>query len=133
VAAGEHPPVSEVVEIQVPTAEEVYELSASPSLHDLEADLAAMAPPAGPPSPVAQLAPRRESAPVPVPAARRKTDKPGKRSRQKARVTRGQPVQDEWGIFDPNQCGFSALVDKLDEVTEPGEAGRTSVRVISFS
>jgi hypothetical protein len=45
-------------------------------------------------------------------------------------------VQDEWGMFDPEQCGFSAVVDKLDEVTESGGARtgeRTSVRVISFS
>jgi hypothetical protein len=27
-----------------------------------------------------------------------------------------QPVQDEWGFFDPNQCGFPALVAKLDEI-----------------
>jgi hypothetical protein len=26
-------------------------------------------------------------------------------------------VQDEWGFFDPEQCGFSALLAKLDEVT----------------
>ena len=28
------------------------------------------------------------------------------------------PVQDEWGFFDPEQCGFSALLTKLDEITE---------------
>jgi hypothetical protein len=27
-----------------------------------------------------------------------------------------QPVQNEWGFFDPNQCGFPALVAKLDEI-----------------
>ena len=45
----------------------------------------------------------------------------------------GSPVQDEWGIFDPNQCGFSALVDKLDEVADPQDhpARPTKVRVIS--
>jgi hypothetical protein len=26
-------------------------------------------------------------------------------------------VQDEWGLFDPQQCGFAALLDKLDEIT----------------
>jgi hypothetical protein len=50
----------------------------------------------------------------------------------KARATDGGPVQDEWGIFDPNQCGFSALVDKLDEVADPHDhPGPTRVRVIS--
>jgi Flp pilus assembly protein TadG len=33
-----------------------------------------------------------------------------------------RPLQDEWGIFDPDQCGFSALVDKLDEVADSKEA-----------
>ena len=25
---------------------------------------------------------------------------------------------DEWGLYDPNRCGFAALVDKLNEVTD---------------
>ena len=29
-----------------------------------------------------------------------------------------KPVQDEWGFFDPQQCGFAALLAKLDEVTD---------------
>jgi len=29
---------------------------------------------------------------------------------------KSQPVQDEWGFFDPNQCGFPALIAKLDEI-----------------
>jgi hypothetical protein len=28
-----------------------------------------------------------------------------------------KPIQDEWGLFDPAQCGFSALLAKLDEIT----------------
>jgi hypothetical protein len=44
------------------------------------------------------------------------------------------PIQDEWGVFDPDQCGFSALVDRIDEVAEskkaPHRKGVTS-RVIS--
>ena len=31
---------------------------------------------------------------------------------------KAKPVQDEWGFFDPEQCGFAALLAKLDEVTE---------------
>jgi hypothetical protein len=27
-------------------------------------------------------------------------------------------LQDEWGFFDPQQCGFSALLTKLDEISE---------------
>jgi len=49
------------------------------------------------------------------------------------RTENGKPVQDEWGMFDPNQCGFSALVDKLDEVADPQDHPErpTRVRVIS--
>ena len=30
---------------------------------------------------------------------------------------KAKPAQDEWGLFDPEQCGFSALLKKLDEIT----------------
>jgi hypothetical protein len=30
-----------------------------------------------------------------------------------------KPAVDEWGFFDPEQCGFSALLAKLDEITSP--------------
>jgi hypothetical protein len=45
-----------------------------------------------------------------------------------------RPKQDEWGIFDPDQCGFSAVVDKLDKVAESKDAPPRSVtsRVISI-
>ena len=46
-----------------------------------------------------------------------------------------EPIQDEWGFFDPSQCGFSALIAKLDEIAEHEDAEdsttETSVRVIS--
>ncbi|HJZ73445.1 MAG TPA: hypothetical protein VKE51_17000, partial [Vicinamibacterales bacterium] len=31
---------------------------------------------------------------------------------------RPAPVQDEWGFFDPHQCGFAALLEKLDQITD---------------
>jgi len=31
---------------------------------------------------------------------------------------RSTPVQDEWGFFDPHQCGFAALLEKLDQITD---------------
>lgn len=35
------------------------------------------------------------------------------------RVPRNRrPVQDEWGFFDPDQCGFAALLAKLAEITD---------------
>jgi hypothetical protein len=33
-----------------------------------------------------------------------------------------RPVQDEWGLFDPAQCGFAALLAKLDEITEANQS-----------
>ena len=36
--------------------------------------------------------------------------------RTRRRAHRAQPVADEWGFFDPNQCGFPALIAKLDEI-----------------
>ncbi len=65
------------------------------------------------------------AAPAPATTRRRKAVKP-----------KPKPVQDEWGFFDPSQCGFAALVDKLDEITAGGTASETSdevtVRVISY-
>lgn len=62
-----------------------------------------------------------------------------KENRSKKKNPRGKtkaPAQDEWGLFDPDQCGFSALVEKLDKVTEePEEQQRrngTRTRVISY-
>jgi hypothetical protein len=26
-------------------------------------------------------------------------------------------MQDEWGLYDPEQCGFAALLERLDELT----------------
>ena len=38
--------------------------------------------------------------------------------KQKAPSKKSRPAQDEWGFFDPEQCGFSMLLAKLDEITE---------------
>ena len=39
-----------------------------------------------------------------------------KKPKMPARKTK--PVQDEWGFFDPERCGFSTLLAKLEEITE---------------
>ena len=36
---------------------------------------------------------------------------------RKPRSKTEKPAVDEWGLFDPEQCGFSALLAKLDEIT----------------
>jgi hypothetical protein len=33
-----------------------------------------------------------------------------------------KPAQDEWGMFDPDQCGSAALFAKLDAVAEVEKA-----------
>ena len=44
-------------------------------------------------------------------------------------------VQDEWGFFDPAKCGFSALLDKLDEIADEDKQSiieiESSVRVVT--
>jgi hypothetical protein len=52
-----------------------------------------------------------------TPAAERPAAKPTPR-----------PVQDEWGMFDPEQCGFAALEDEEENRPTTG----TRVRVISY-
>ena len=38
--------------------------------------------------------------------------------KSKAPSKKTKPIQDEWGFFDPEQCGFSTLLAKLEEITE---------------
>ena len=46
-----------------------------------------------------------------------------------------EPVQDEWGFFDPSKCGFAALLQKLDEITDDDRQGapdtESSVRIVT--
>jgi len=32
-----------------------------------------------------------------------------------------KPIEDEWGFFDPDQCGFAALLAKLEEIADGDE------------
>lgn len=38
--------------------------------------------------------------------------------KKRKKKAKGAPVQDEWGFFDPDRCGFAALLEKLDEITD---------------
>ena len=61
---------------------------------------------------------------------RRKVDKARKRpEKARGRKMRGPDGRDDLGVFDPNQCEFSALVNKLDEVTEDEVTGRPTTNV----
>jgi hypothetical protein len=107
----------------IPEAEEVWEL---PSLTDIGlAEIVVAAEPVSEPEPMPEAV--EPEPPAPVQPPRRK----GSRPKRKARKT---PVQDEWGFFDPAQCGFAALLDKLDEVTDEGVETRddTTVRIVSY-
>jgi hypothetical protein len=43
--------------------------------------------------------------------------------KQRPQPEKAKPVQDEWGFFDPEQCGFSTLLAKLEEITDEGARG----------
>jgi len=44
-------------------------------------------------------------------------------AKRKRKAKQATNVSDEWGFFDPAQCGFAALVSKLDEITgEPDDS-----------
>jgi CheY-like chemotaxis protein len=42
----------------------------------------------------------------------------GEPAAKRRRRRRNMPIQDEWGLFDPSQCGFAALIAKLEEITD---------------
>ena len=81
--------------------------------------------------------------PEPAISSRSNTSETGRRkadaTRRKGDTTRRKtmaPVQDEWGLFDPTKCGFSALLEKLDEMTgsEKSERpeGPANVRIVTY-
>jgi hypothetical protein len=72
--------------------------------------------PVAPARPVAPVAPVAPLAPI-APIATGPTASPRKPKRKKDPV----PVQDEWGFFDPQQCGFTALLAKLDEINDSSQ------------
>jgi len=61
-----------------------------------------------------------------TPAAAPRPSRPLKKAPRKP--LKGKPIQDEWGFFDPEQCGFAALLAKLDEVATNGDAKRRRKR-----
>jgi hypothetical protein len=143
---AQHSPVEPAVE------NDVYELSVEPDLSEIETRLikpilSQRERSVPKPAPVAQTVEEGgtvESAPA-ASADENGTRKKGKRAakgakapapRQAQAKAQPQAAQNEWGIFDPNQCGFAALVDKLDEVADKKAKQPQSgskARVISLS
>jgi hypothetical protein len=60
--------------------------------------------PTGPASASALVPAQTTAAPEPTPIKKKRA--------------RNNPLQDEWGFFDPAQCGFAALLEKLEEITD---------------
>jgi len=135
-------PVTETVD--------VYELSVEPDLSELETELITPAVPQRErPAPktaaaapvIGERATAVESAPATAADANggRKKGKRATKSAKTAppRQAKAPAAQNEWGVFDPNQCGFAALVDKLDEVadekTKQPQSTGSKARVISLS
>jgi hypothetical protein len=131
---------------------EVYELSVEPDLRELESQFFTPVPP--PPKreasarwPAALATPEEKVRAESSVDRRKKESNRATKKAAKGKSRRQQPapqpqpeaqpdaVQDEWGIFDPNRCGFAALVDKLDEVADkkPERRPTGKVRVISYS
>jgi hypothetical protein len=81
-------------------------------VENLRADRSGAAPVANAPPDAEQEAP--EGAPQQAAATPATSAERGRRKKKKA----APPPQDEWGFFDPEQCGFAALLAKLDEITE---------------
>ena len=84
---------------------------------------------------VAKAPAKQEPAPEPVPLAKPAPPELAPTRKKKAAPSRQKPAQDEWGFFDPDQCGFAALIAKLDDITtnETSEQEQeTTVRVIAY-
>jgi hypothetical protein len=62
-------------------------------------------------------------------AGEARPDVPRKPRRPKASP---KPMQDEWGLYDPEQCGFAALLERLKEMSDadakpPERKGRSAI------
>ena len=78
------------------------------------------APPAAAPAAATGTAAQAVAA-TPAGAGPAETPPAKKRAAKKKKKKKAAPLQDEWGLFDPEQCGFAALLAKLDEITEGDE------------
>jgi hypothetical protein len=63
-----------------------------------------------------------KAAPAPAKASEPVADASARPKRQQR--PGAPPAQDEWGFFDPDQCGFAALLEKLQEITEDDQRPR---------
>jgi hypothetical protein len=90
----------------------------------------AAAPAAAPaPSAPAPAAPAAPSTPADAPATSAPAEAAAEQTaaapadaaagaKRKRKRSKASPAQDEWGFFDPDQCGFAALIEKLEEIND---------------
>jgi hypothetical protein len=64
-------------------------------------------------TPAAEAVDKKKRRPEPARTEKAKPAATGAKKKKKP-----APVQAEWGFFDPAQCGFAALLEKLDEITD---------------
>jgi len=82
-----------------------------------------------------ELKKRRPPTPPKTPKAPRakvKTAVPAKPARSPRTKKPAKPMQDEWGLYDPEQCGFAALLERLEDLTgsdatDKKEEGRSAI------
>jgi hypothetical protein len=113
-AARQEAPSSDSAESSRPEWLDMVE-SLQSDVQLLQTDWAPISPPTV--SPIADVAdhvPQLREAPVARPAAPDKSRAKAKKREPKKK----RPVKDEWGFFDPEQCGFAALLTKLEEITD---------------
>jgi hypothetical protein len=58
-----------------------------------------------------------------LPAPTHAPEKPRVKGKNHRPAKKKKHPQDEWGFFDPEQCGFAALLTKLEEITDDDMAG----------
>jgi CheY-like chemotaxis protein len=88
------------------------------------------------PEPIAIAGPEADSVVVdeqePVVIAAAAPHAPKTTRKRNSRRRRTKPAQDDWGLFDPDQCGFAALVAKLDEITDNNHAETSTDATVSL-
>jgi hypothetical protein len=86
----------------------------------------AAAAPAAVPDPSPAIASPKRAA-KPKPAAKAEPIPRASRSKRRANAKAAAvDTQDEWGLFDPEKCGFGALLKKLDEITDTDKSTHRS-------
>jgi hypothetical protein len=123
-----HSDVDEPATCEPPAADELWMALPSADQHLMApiegpAIPSVVAPAGAEPQPVAPLpAPPKDKGRKPARSAVT-AERPGNRRRparpRPSRATAARkPMQDEWGLYDPEQCGFAALLERLESITQ---------------